>query len=69
MVIHRPPRTATWLARTVALICVILALRGLAQAQDATKAPEARKAVDEKAIRALIMQLGDDAFEVREAAH
>jgi HEAT repeats len=43
---------------------------GLALAQDNATTPEAKKPnVDEKAIRALIGQLGDDAFEVREAAH
>jgi hypothetical protein len=42
----------------------------MAVAQDNAKTPEAKKAAaDEKTIRALIGQLSDDAFSVREAAH
>jgi hypothetical protein len=41
----------------------------MSRAQDAAKTPEAKKeAQDEKAIRALIAQLGDASFQVREAA-
>jgi hypothetical protein len=42
----------------------------VALAQDDAPTPEAKKtSVDEKTIRALIGQLGDNAFDVREAAH
>src|SRR5207302_10573275 len=42
----------------------------LALALDNVETPETKKPnVDEKAIRALIGQLGNDAFEVRETAH
>ena len=41
-----------------------------ALAQDERTPPEAKKAnVDEKVVRALIDQLGDEGFDVREAAH
>jgi len=41
----------------------------LALAQDNAKTPKKKPVADEKTIRALIGQLGDDAFSVREAAH
>ena len=41
-----------------------------AGAQDAALSPQPKKgAPDEKTIQALIMQLGDDSFDKREAAH
>jgi hypothetical protein len=64
------PRVATWLAGMAALSYLLLAWHFLAQAQDAAKAPEGKKeAVDEKSVRALVTQLGDESFEKREAAH
>ena len=38
------------------------------QGQPATETPQAKKVIDEKAIRDLIAALGDDSFEKREAA-
>jgi hypothetical protein len=55
-----------------ALLLALLAIpvaQNSARAQDAAKAPETKKdPTDEKSIRALIMQLGDDSFETRDAA-
>jgi WD40 repeat protein len=67
MGIHRAYFTA-WLAGTASLSCLLLA-HFLAQAQDAARAPVTKKdAPDEKTIRALIAELGDESFERRAAA-
>ena len=72
MAINRPRNTVSLLLCLAALLLVLLT-RGLewfaVRAQDAAKPPEAKKeAVDEKSIRALITQLGDNSFAKRESA-
>jgi regulation of enolase protein 1 (concanavalin A-like superfamily) len=58
-----------YLSRLSTVLLAYYFLAPAAQAQDAAKAPEAKKeAVDEKTIRGLITQLGDDSFDNREEA-
>src|SRR5437868_4965206 len=69
---RQPPSPAVALAVMAVLIAVLWASHSLphrAMGQNAAKTSEAKNDVpDAKAIRALVAQLGDSSFELREAA-
>jgi WD40 repeat protein len=72
MCVSRLRCTVSACTGTTALVFILWACQTwppMSRAQDAAKTPEAKKeAPDEKTIRALIAQLGDASFQVREAA-